>query len=512
MLKRQQWWTWGVPKMWHRRHHTHTHTEWRPEKIDMLDAYAPTTTRIQVGLKLCHLIAISIYTGGVYAVNTFQSMISDTVCRGRLPGWDEKLSNSSHATFCWAVETAGPSYIKLLQWASTRSDIFPESCRRVWAQKFYSNTSLHDIAQTEGILKHELGSNWRDVLSINPSPIGSGCIGQVYEGVYKNGGKPRRVAVKGHCFSCGHTYALTAPLQVIWKWIPIKDSIDHFDTFLKEQLDLKKEGKNLERMRRNFRGHKCCDGQSKSLQYLRNPLLYIINKSIDLKSRYNVVVPQVHHQPQCPKTLPRHAHVPNDSCKCSSDILIQSYEHGTPLSEIVFREKSRLKRRVANIGVSAFFKMLFRHNFVHGDLHPGNVLVRKRYFLPTEMVLLDCGLVVSLSGNERKNMIDLFDAIARNDGLRAGRLILERSRRERCKDPDSFCRGIEDLMNTNYATTKIGEIVGRLIVMSTMYKVELDPSFTSLLIAASILDGIGRQMDPNVNMIEMAKKYIAYIL
>ena len=78
----------------------------------------------------------------------------------------------------WAIEKAGPTYIKLMQWASTRQDLFsPEFCAHFG--KLQDETRGHSLRVTKAILQQELGEKGLEALKISDTPIGSGCIAQV---------------------------------------------------------------------------------------------------------------------------------------------------------------------------------------------------------------------------------------------------------------------------------------------------------------------------------------------
>jgi len=94
-------------------------------------------------------------------------------------GWKQTIS---------ALERAGPTYIKLAQWASTRSDLFGEETTRRLS-KLRDKTRPHKWKDTVKILKEELGDYWENVIQIDETdtPLGSGCIAQVYDGILKQG-------------------------------------------------------------------------------------------------------------------------------------------------------------------------------------------------------------------------------------------------------------------------------------------------------------------------------------
>lgn len=84
----------------------------------------------------------------------------------------------------WGIEHAGPTFIKLIQWATTRADLFsPEFCLHFG--KLRDETRGHSYKETQRIIEEELGKDHTKILEMNPKPIGSGCIAQVYHGYLK---------------------------------------------------------------------------------------------------------------------------------------------------------------------------------------------------------------------------------------------------------------------------------------------------------------------------------------
>ncbi|EZG70507.1 hypothetical protein GNI_055420 [Gregarina niphandrodes] len=96
--------------------------------------------------------------------------------------------------------------------------------------------------------------------------------------------------------------------------------------------------------------------------------------------------------------------------------------------------------------------MLLWDNYVHCDLHPGNLLVRVRRQWMTrrplfDLVLLDAGLTSSLTERDRLNFIQLFRALTFGEGYEAGRLLVERALKQDCKDPHAFCTEVADVVS-----------------------------------------------------------------
>jgi aarF domain-containing kinase len=175
-------------------------------------------------------------------------------------------------------------------------------------------------------------------------------------------------------------------------------------------------------------------------------------------------------------------------------------------------------------------------NFVHADLHPGNILLRTsaaagasgdsqastvaRDEVP-RLVFLDAGLVVRLSEREKRNFCDLFLAVARGEGTKAGQLIVDRSPggREGVKrnggDPDRFVGAIaavvEDVAARKFqlGSVAIGPVLLAVLSAVRMDRVPLEPAFGNLVSAIVVLEGIGRQLHPELDLFGVAVPMLA---
>lgn len=127
--------------------------------------------------------------------------------------------------------------------------------------------------------------------------------------------------------------------------------------------------------------------------------------------------------------------------------------------------------------VSTFKWQVFINNFVHGDLHPGNLLVgRQADSEELCLVILDAGIVCELDEIDRKNFVDLFYAIVVGDGKLAGRLMIERVRRDYVTSDDALCWTFRTEMKLAGVLTKRSRNSGHLLPhILTSYGVDCYP-------------------------------------
>jgi aarF domain-containing kinase len=353
----------------------------------------------------------------------------------------------------FSLEIAGPTFVKLGQWASTRRDIFPEI---MCSSLFRLHNKTWTGAKCVDIPKY-LSSRYR----IETPAVGSGCIARVYGAFDRDSGRHVAIKIKHPGVNESvhrdvrilESVAYMISMIPTLKWISLYESAQEFSEYMKSQLDLNVEASNLKRFRRNFQ---------------------------DVK---NVKFPNV--------------------VEHEENILVMDYVKGSCLSELMAMREDIFKNRkkIARLGLRSFLKMLLKDNLIHGDLHPGNIMVQK-----DNITFIDAGLAIELEDQDRKNFMDLFRAVSKGQGREAGRLILERSSENECSNPESFYDDVEMIVQDALSSdgglrdVKIGSILGRVLSAVRFHRVKLDSKFVSLVVSISLLEGIGRELDPDIDV------------
>ena len=137
------------------------------------------------------------------------------------------------------------------------------------------------------------------------------------------------------------------------------------------------------------------------------------------------------------------------------------------------------------------------------------------------IVFLDAGIVVSLSPDDKRNLFDLFRAVVFNNGNRAGRLMIERAKYERCSqnpsDIERFSEGIEEIVTEFHdrrkegltlGAVRIGVLLNRVLDLCRTYKVEIDPAMASVVISTLVLEGLGRSLSPDLDLLTFARPFL----
>ncbi|KAL3468763.1 hypothetical protein BJX99DRAFT_265838 [Aspergillus californicus] len=460
-----------------------------------------------------------------------------------------------------SMERAGPAFIKLGQWAASRTDIFPpEMCNTM--SSLHSNAPAHSMHETKRtIMKAFNGLPFEEIFEdFNEEPLGVGAIAQVYKARLKPnlanladnertsgpeglGNKfrknvdvlvkstPQRVPSSYVAVKVLHPYVerlIRRDLRIMhffaslvnaiptMHWLSFPDEVAQFGEMMKLQLDLRIEATNLKIFRKKFR--------SRTTAWFPYPYM-------DYSTR---------------------------------EVLVEEFAQGIPLSTFLEKGGGVYQNEIANEGLDAFLHMLLIDNFVHADLHPGNIMVR--FYQPSELdlslhkrsrasdaptvtevdvaesvltrirphvndpqeweralnqlnaegyrpqlIFIDTGLVTQLSNSNRTNFLDLFRAVAEFDGHRAGELMVSRCRQpEEVIDPDIFALRMQHLVLGVKSRTfalgniKIGDVLSEVLSMVRLHHVRLEGDFVNVVISILLLEGIGRSMDPNLDLFKSA--------
>ncbi|EPX71148.1 atypical/ABC1/ABC1-C protein kinase [Schizosaccharomyces octosporus yFS286] len=442
------------------------------------------------------------------------------------------------------LEKAGATFIKLGQWAATRTDLFPpDLCNQL--SKFHSHVTPHSFEHTEKVIKDSFNvSSISDVFEdFQPIPIGVGSIAQVYTANLKHDcalkeqnfsfssnkekimdllsfqRKPiqdlhKKVAVKVLHPNVGLNISLDLKILELFayffdliptiKWLSFPEEVKVFGDMLNQQLDFRHEANNLIQFRKNF---------SKN-PYVEFPMVY---------ENYT-----------------------------KDQVLVEEFIPGIPLSMFLRHKDGPFNKLLANVGNSSLFQMLILDNFTHADLHSGNIIVGFKKgstfsrdlevsenelcsnLMPSNneewestmqylqdlgyhpfLTYLDAGLVTTLSPQDLQNFIDLFQAVLTFEGYEAGLLMVERSRQtEHVRNKEIFALRMEHLLNNIQKNTlslkslQIGTILQEVMTMSREHHVRIEANFANTVLSILLMEGAGRQLYPDMDLLSNATPFL----
>ncbi len=195
---------------------------------------------------------------------------------------------------------------------------------------------------------------------------------------------------------------------------------------------------------------------------------------------------------------------------CSKRVLVMDFIDGTKILQFKKIDHSPAKsKRLAAIGFRVMLKMIFEDGFVHADLHPGNIFITR----DERVAILDLGLVGELDDAHRSGFARYFAAWAQGDGATMARLMSELSPSKRIPDYPGFEKAVIAFVQKYYGK-KLGEVQVSLVFMDMMnilrkYRVRVNPTFTLVNIAIAVTEGIGKQLDPEVDLMAEALPFFA---
>ncbi|KAK2383162.1 putative serine/threonine-protein kinase abkC [Trifolium repens] len=315
-------------------------------------------------------------------------------------------------------------------------------------------------------------------------PVASGSIAQVYRASLKSHYpgqqvKPMVVAVKvrhpgvggesiRRDFAIINFVAKSSKFIPAINWLRLDEIVQQFAVFMMSQVDLTREAAHLNRFIYNFR-------QSRDVSFPKP------------------VYPLVHPA-----------------------VLVEAYENGESISHYVdeLQGHEGIKSALAHIGSHALLKMLLEDNFIHADMHPGNILVRvpqskarKRFFKSKpHVIFLDVGMTAELSGSDRVNLLEFFKAVARRDGRTAAECTLRLSKEQNCPNPKAYIEEVEKAFT--FWGTREGDAVHpaecmeQLLEKVRRHRVKIDGNVCTVIVTTLVLEGWQRKLDPGYNVME----------
>ncbi|KAL5716039.1 hypothetical protein ACHQM5_017778 [Ranunculus cassubicifolius] len=384
------------------------------------------------------------------------------------------------------LENAGPAFIKWGQWAATRPDLFPKDLC-IELTKLHSKAPEHSFAYTKNSVETAFGRKLTELFDdFEEAPVASGSVAQVHRATLKfrypgKDATPVVVAVKVRHpgvsesirkdFVIIHFFAKISNFIPALKWLRLDESVQQFAVFMMSQVDLSREAAQLSRFIYNFR-------KSRHVSFPR-PL-------------YPLVHPAV---------------------------LVETYEQGDSVSRYiddndVLEGNDVTKRALADIGTNALLKMLLVDNFIHADMHPGNILVRLKQDKPNRnwmqkskkphVIFLDVGMTAELSRTDQLNLREFFKAVAVRDGRSAAECTLRFSKKQSCPNPNAFIEEVEK--SFTFWGTEEGDIVHPAECMHDLlekvrrHKVNIDGNVCTVMVTTLVLEGWQRKLDPEYNV------------
>ena len=376
-----------------------------------------------------------------------------------------------------ALEQLGPIFVKFGQVLSTRRDLLPPDVADELA-KLQDRVPPFDPKVAATIVEKSLGKPLSALFHrFDHHPVASASIAQVHFATLRGGPDDgREVAVKvlrpGMLPVIDSDLALMRDLatwmEKLWadaKRLKPREVVAEFDKYLHDELDLMREAANASQLRRNF---------------AKSDLL---------------LVPEVFWD------------------WCTSDVFVMERMHGMRISHTEeLRAAGVDMHKLARDGVEIFFTQVFRDGFFHADMHPGNILVSVAPETLGRYIALDFGIVGALSEFDKNYLAQNFLAFFQRDYHRVAVLHIESGwapEETRVEELEGAIRACcEPYFDRPLGEISLGLVLMRLFQTSRRFNVEVQPQLVLLQKTLLNVEGLGRQLDPDLDLWKTAKPFL----
>lgn len=387
--------------------------------------------------------------------------------------WVRKTKQSRGEALRLSLEQLGPIFIKFGQALSTRPDILPpdisqELCKlQDKVPPFASDKALAILEEAYGQSAFEVFA-WFD-----EQPLASASIAQVHAARLKSGEdvvvkilRPNMRKIIEQDLSIMHTIA--ALVDRYWpesKRLKPMEIVREFEHNLLDELDLQREAGNASQLRRNFK---------------------------DSDSLY---IPEVYWD---------YSH---------QNVMVMERIHGIPVADVeTLRTYGINLKLLAELGVEVFFTQVFRDCFFHADMHPGNIFVSSQHLDKPQYICIDFGIIGTLNDNDKRYLAENLYAFFTRDYRRVAELHVESgwvARSTRVDEFESAIRTVcEPIFEKPLKDISFAQVVLRLFQVARRFQMEVQPQLVLLQKTLLAVEGLGRQLYPELDLWSTAKPFL----
>ena len=372
-----------------------------------------------------------------------------------------------------AMEELGPIYIKFGQLLSTRRDFLDIELADE-LQSLQDNVPPFASPSIHQLIKESLGVTAESIFSsLDDEPFASASIAQVHRATLQTG---EEVVIK--VTRPGIEEVVSADIKLL-KWIaniietrteigkklhPV-EIVNDYEQIIHDELDLLSEAANTSQLKRNFSN---------------SPVLY---------------VPKVHWD------------------YCSKQLMVMERIHGIPVADVdALNAQNTDLKKLAETGVDIFFTQVFDHNFFHADMHPGNIFVSYETPENPKYIAIDCAIIGSLSTDDQEYLAKNLLAIFKREYRKVAELHVACGwvpRDTKIHEFESAIRSVcEPIFEKPLKEISFANLLVQLFRTASRFDMEVQPSLVLLQKTLLNVEGLGRQLYPDLDLWSTALPYL----
>jgi ubiquinone biosynthesis protein len=368
-----------------------------------------------------------------------------------------------------ALEELGPIFVKFGQVLSTRRDLLPADIADELAKlqdqvpPFDSHLAIEEIERAFGRPISQVFA------SFDEKPIASASIAQVHFAQLHDGTEAAVKVLRPNMLpviarDVALMDAAAALVERLWsqgRRLRPREVVAEFARHLSDELELMREAANASQLRRNFAG---------------SPLLS---------------VPEIYWD------------------YCMPSVMTMERMHGIPISQTErLREQGLDTQQLSRAGVEIFFTQVFRDSFFHADMHPGNILVAQN----GKYIALDFGIMGTLNEGDKNYLAQNFLAFFNRDYKRVAQAHVDAGwvpASTRVDEFESAIRAVcEPIFDRPLKEISFGRVLVRLFQTAARFNMEVQPQLVMLQKTLLNIEGLGRQLDPDLDLWKTAKPFL----
>ncbi|WP_404462292.1 ubiquinone biosynthesis regulatory protein kinase UbiB [Providencia rettgeri] len=372
-----------------------------------------------------------------------------------------------------ALQELGPVWIKFGQMLSTRRDLFPPAIADQLSL-LQDKVASFDGKLARGYIEASLGGpleQWFD--HFDEQALASASIAQVHTAILKENGKDVVIKV----IRPDILPIIKADIKLMYRianWVPLlpdgrrlrpKEVVREYEKTLIDELNLLRESANAIQLRRNFEN---------------SSMLYI------------------------PEVYPDY---------CRENIMVMERIYGIPVSDIAtLKAQGTNMKLLAERGVKVFFTQVFRDSFFHADMHPGNIFVSYEHPEDPLYIGIDCGIVGSLNKEDKRYLAENFIAFFNRDYRKVAELHVDSGWVPQDTNVEDFEFAIrtvcEPIFEKPLAEISFGHVLLNLFNTARRFNMEVQPQLVLLQKTLLYVEGLGRQLYPQLDLWKTAKPFL----